>query len=453
MSRRVDSSRVIALRDCIEAVGGSVFLPGEADYARASRIWNGAVEHKPAVVVRCRTADEVRLAVRAARLRNFPLSVRGGGHDWVGRSLRHEGMVLDLSAMRRVVVDAKTRVATVAGGATATDVAGAARPYGLAAVTGNCGGVGMSGLTLGGGYGPLTPRFGLALDNLLAAEVALEDGSLVKADPDNNADLFWALRGGGGNFGVVTSMLVRLHDLREVLAGLILFPWSEARTVLRGYARFMSDAPDDLSVLAGLLPTPNGKPAVLLSPCWTGETADGERVMRDLKALGNPFHARVQSMTYAELLSLYDAHVVNGWHYAVETRWLGDLVPDAIEALVAAGEQRTSPLSMVAIHHFHGAGTRVPPTATAFGLRRPHFMLEVVAAWEGGDGNIHRDWARELSTSLAPFALPGGYANLLAPDAHEQIAAAYGDNAERLKSVKQRFDPAGVFTSATPLPM
>jgi FAD/FMN-containing dehydrogenase len=191
MSTSVADGRVLHLRDCIEAIGGAVFLPGEADYIGSSDIWNPAVEHRPAAIVRCRTVDEVRLAVRAARIRNFPLSVRGGGHDWAGRSLRHDGMVLDMSGMRQVTVDGNSRVATVAGGATAADVISAARPYGLVAVTGHV---------------------GLAVDNLLAADVVLQDGSLVTANRDNNADLFWALRGGGGNFGgVVTSMRIQLH--------------------------------------------------------------------------------------------------------------------------------------------------------------------------------------------------------------------------------------------------
>ena len=453
MSTSVADGRVLHLRDCIEAIGGAVFLPGEADYIGSRSIWNAAVEHRPAAIVRCRTVDEVRLAVRAARTRNFPLSVRGGGHDWAGRSLRHDGMVLDMSGMRQVTVDGNSRVATVAGGATATDVVAAARPYGLAAVTGHVGAVGMAGLTLGGGYGPLTPRFGLALDNLLAADVVLQDGSLVSADRNNNADLFWALRGGGGNFGVVTSMRIQLHAVREVLAGFIVFPWSEAGAVLQGYARIMAGAPEELAVQAGVFPTPASQPALLVAPAWSGEAAGGERAMDELKALGSPLQAHIEWMTCDELLSLYDAHVVNRRHYAVETRWLADLTVESIAALAAAGEQRSSPHSMIALHHFHGAGTRIPLAATAFGLRDPHFLVEIIASWVGDDGARHREWARDLSRRLAPAALPGGYPNLLAPDAHAQIAAAYGENAERLRKLKQHFDPTGFFSSATPLPV
>ena len=205
-SLRVATSRPDSLHDLIASVGGSVHLPGTDDYATSPRSWNGAANRKPALVVKCRSVDEVRLAVRAARLRAFPLSVRGADHDWTSRPHTRDGLVVDLSAMRRVHVDPITQVATVEGGATAADVIRAASQYGLVAVTGNVGAVGMVGLTLGGGYGALTPKFGLALDNLLGAEVVLEDGSLVTTDSTNNGELFWALRGGGGKFGIVVSM-------------------------------------------------------------------------------------------------------------------------------------------------------------------------------------------------------------------------------------------------------
>jgi FAD/FMN-containing dehydrogenase len=203
---------------------GKVVLPSDDAYDSVRH----AVDHRPALLAICETPEDVKAAVRIAKAHQLPLSVRGGGHDWAGRALRHEGLVIDLSAMRQVAVNATVRVANVAGGARAKDVIAATAPHGLAAVTGNCGAVGMAGVTLGGGYGPLTPRFGLALDNLLGAEVVLADGRHITADALQHADLFWAIRG-GGNFGVVTSMRVRLHPIREMLAGLILFPWSELR--------------------------------------------------------------------------------------------------------------------------------------------------------------------------------------------------------------------------------
>jgi hypothetical protein len=437
------------LHDLIASVGGSVHLPGADEYARARSIWNGAQDRRAALVVKCRNADEVRLAVRAARLRNFPLSVRGAGHDWMGRALRHDSMVIDLSAMRRVTVDPVTRIATVEGGATAADVISTARQYGLVAVTGNVGAVGMAGLTLGGGYGPLTPKFGLALDNLLDAEVVLEDGSLVMADCTNHGELFWALRGGGGNFGVVVSMHIRLHAVSEMLGGVIVFPWSEAQPILQAYSALMSCAPDELSVLGGLYPTPGGQPAMFLAPAWCGDPASGQPVIDEMCALGSPLFSNVGMMSYADMLARFDACAVNGRSYAVQTRWMADLSSDTVAALTAAGNTRPSATSSIALQHFHGAGTRIATASTAFGLRRRHFKIEIVASWDpvpGDDGEVQRQWARSLSTSLAPSAIPGGCADLLAADTYEQIDAAYGCNALRLRRLKQRFDPDGAFS-------
>jgi FAD/FMN-containing dehydrogenase len=450
-----NSARVLALRDCLAAAGCRTFLPEEDGYRQVCNLWNGAVRAEPVAVARCQSVEDVSTALRAALKYGFAVSVRGGGHGWSGRALRDGGLVIDLSLMRNVSVDSSTRIATVAGGARAADVMKAGSSHGLVAATGNVGAVGMAGLTLGGGYGPLTPRLGLALDNLLAADVILADGRTVFADQANNPELYWALRGGGGNFGVVTSMRVQLHSIREVLGGVILFPWSDANAVLQGYGDIIRQAPDDLSVLAGVFSGPDGNPAILLSPTWCGETARGLRYMAALRALGTAVFADIRPMSGADLLATYDAHVVNGRHYAVETRWIAELTPNIISALIAAGAARSSPLSIIALHHFHGVGTRVSQASTAFGIRRRHFMVEIVTAWDAKTGEgaaAHHDWGRALSLALAPFSLPGGYANLLAPDAYEQIAYAYGANAERLRRIKRHFDPNDVFSSANPLP-
>lgn len=445
-----------AARDLRGLIQGAVLLPGDDAYVNARQIWNGAVKYRPALFARCKTVEDVQTVVCVARKHRLPLSVRGGGHDWAGRALCHEGLVIDLSVMREVMVDAAANVATIAGGATAADVSAAISQHGLAAVTGNVGAVGMAGLLLGGGYGPLTTRFGLALDNLLGAEVVLADGRLVTADTLRNADLFWALRGGGGNFGVVTSMRLRLHPIGELLAGIILFPWSDAESVLRGHAAIMSSAPDELSALAGLLPGPENSPVVFIGPIWSGEPKDGQEFMARLRSLGTPLLSQIGPMSYAELIGLYDAQVVDGRHYALQTRWLADLTPDIISAIVAAGAARTSPLSFMALHHFHGSGTRVAPDATAFGLRRKHFLMEIVAAWDptgNGNGAMHRQWVSDLSSVLAPLSLPGGYPNFLTQDDCEQLGSAYGSNAPRLRDLKRQYDPDNVFSSTIPLPL
>ncbi|WP_088343728.1 MULTISPECIES: FAD-binding oxidoreductase [Rhodomicrobium] len=449
------AGRIRALRDGIKAGGSTVFEPGGDSYAEACAIWNGAVTHEPALVVPCRTPADVQNAVTAAQAHGIPLSARGGGHDWAGRALRDGGLVLDLSAMRGVSVDAAARVATVAGGATARDLSMAAGAHGLAAVTGNSSGIGMAGYLLGGGYGALTPRFGLALDNLLGAEIVLADGRLVIADALQNTELFWALRGGGGNFGVVVSMKIRLHPVAELLAGVILFPWSQAPRVLRGYAEIMALAPDEFSAASGMISAPDGSPAIFIAPCWSGEAGRGQAHIERLQKLGTPLFTQIGPMSCTGLIGMFDDQVSNGRHYALRTRWLADLTPGVAAAIAAAGAARTSPFSVVAMHHFHGAGTRVAADATAFGLRRRHILVEIVAAWDrsaGDDGSRHREWASDLSAALARYALPGGYPNLLTPEDGEQLALSYGGNASRLRAVKRRYDPENVFASAIPIP-
>jgi FAD/FMN-containing dehydrogenase len=419
---------------------------------QSRRIWNGAVDHVPAVMVRPETPREVQAAVLAARHHDLPLSVRGGGHDWAGRSLRHDGLVIDLSQMRQVDIDPLVRVATLQGGATAGEVITAAQPHGLAAATGSTGGVGMAGLSLGGGYGPLNGRFGLALDNVLSAEVVLADGQRVTADPGYEPELYWALRGGGGNFGVVTSLRVRLHPVPEVLAGFIVYPWAQAAHVWMRLNEMLVDGPDELTVQTGILSGSDG-PTLFLSPVWSGEQAPGASVIDDLVSrLGSPLSSQVAPRTYADMLGLFDAQIVTGRHYAMRTRTIATYTTDVIAELIKAGDSQTSLFSGVFIHHFHGAATRVPLDATAFGIRRRHYVVEILAAWEPDDDPArHLAWADGVCANLAGHALPGGYVNLLGRDDHEQIAHAYGPNAARLRAVKKRFDPTGAF-SAIPLP-
>ena len=425
-------------------------LSGSAHDA-SMQIWNAAVTHEPALIVRPESPAEVQKAVLAARNHDMALSVRGGGHDWAGRSLRHGGLVIDMSALKRVEVDADARVATVQGGATAGEVIGITQPHGLAAVTGTIGAVGITSLTLGGGYGPLNGRGGLALDNLLRAEVVLADGRHVTATPTDEPELFWALRGGGGNFGVVTSLTLRLHHVPSVLAGLIVFPWSQAADVWARIEEVLADCSDELTVQTGVLPSPDG-PMVFLSPVWSGQPTQGERAIDELLHLGDPLFSQVAERSYADMLRLFDAHIVTGRHYAMRTRTVAKYSPDVIAGLIDAGDSKTSPLSGIVVHHFHGAATRVPVEETAFGIRRSHYMIEILAAWEpGDDGARHRDWTHRVANNLARHSLPGGYPNMLGPTDHEQIAHAYGPNGPRLRAAKNRFDPDGIF-SAVPLP-
>jgi FAD/FMN-containing dehydrogenase len=304
MMKAVSRTGMAAAADLQSAMQGEVLLPWDDNYAQARAIWNGAVDYQPMLIARCETKRDVQMAVRAAAARGLRLSVRGGGHDWAGRSVCHDGLTIDLSRMRQVKVEAATKVAIVGGGASGGDVIEAAAPHGLAAVTGNCSTVGMAGPTLGGGYGLLSGRYGLALDNLSGAEVVLANGQFVSADATHNAELFWALRGGGGNFGVVTSMRIRLYPLRSLLAGMILFPWSEAELVLRGYAKLMASAPDNLSALVGAISGPDEKPVLFLAPAWCGDLKEGEPVVAALQNLGNPITAQIGPTAFSDLLGV-----------------------------------------------------------------------------------------------------------------------------------------------------
>jgi hypothetical protein len=436
------------LTGALGALRGRVLLPGTAGYDAARRVWNGVVDAHPVAIVHCAAAEDVQVAVRVAGMLRVPVSVRGGGHDWAGRAVREGALLLDLSGLRGAAVDTTTQTAVVGGGITARGLLTAAQPYGLVPVTGTVGAVGLLGLTLAGGYGPLNGRYGLALDNLVDAEVVLADGSCVRAGDD--PDLLWMLRGAGGAAGVVTSATYRVHPLTTVLAGMILFPFGQAEPVLTGYARIAASAPDELTVMAGFFAGPDGEPMVFLYPTWSGALAAGEQVVAELTGLGTPLSADVAPLPYGDAIRMFDAQVVDGRHYALRTRWLPGLTPDTLPVLVEAGRTLTSPHSLIALHHFHGAAARVPSTATAFALRRDHLLVELVAAWDPGDGTPHREWADAQSQALAPFALPGGYPNLLAADEVDRAIAGYGPNAPRVLALAERYDPDRMFAAGIP---
>lgn len=404
---------------------------------RSNPLWNAAATARPAAVVRCTSTADVQAAIRSAREQDLPLTVRGGGHDWAGRALADGALAVDLSAMRHVEVDRTTSVATVAGGATATDVATAAHRAGLVAVTGTAGSVGMVGLTTGGGYGPLSGRFGLAADNLLSAEVVLADGTVVVADDEHHPDLLWALRGGGCNVGVVTSIRVQLHRVPALLAGMMLFPLD----VLPALEDWLLRGPDELTVQAGFMTPPGGTLSLFAAPTWCGEQDAGVEALRRLAEVGPPLVEEVGPTTQPEQLAGIDALYPPGRHVHIGTRTVTSLDPTVGAALLGAARGMTSSLSAISLHSLHGAAARPAPDATAFRTRTPHLMIESIAVWEDGDPapRRHRDWARTLD------ALPGGYPNLLGPDELERTIEVFGPNADRLRTVTAHHDPDQVF--------
>lgn len=428
-------------------VRGQVWQQDDDGYDDARRVWNGAVDRRPAVLVRCADADDVRTALLVARESDVPLTVRGGGHDWAGRALSDGGVVIDLSALRGVETDPGARVATAQGGALVADVVDPAAAHGLGTATAVVRTVGMAGMTLAGGYGGLAGRFGLALDNLLSADVLLADGTSVVAGPDGDRELLWALRGGGGNVGIVTAARYRLHPLGPVLGGMVLFPHEQAVQVLRGYRDLIATAPDELTVMAGFVGGPAG-PAVFLAPTWSGDLDSGESAVAPLLGLGTQVAGGVGPMPYPELIRMFEAGSRPGQHYALGTRWLPTLTDDAIEVLAEAAATWPSSASLLALHHFHGAATRVAPDATAFALRREHVLAEVIAAWQPAeDAAAQHAWVSRVTDALAPGALPGGYPNILGPQDAERVRLGFGANADRLLAAKRRYDPDGVLTA------
>jgi FAD/FMN-containing dehydrogenase len=444
------------LRSLGGQLSGRVSLPGEDGYAAATAIWAKPVGTMPHAVVHCRTTEDVQLSIAIARDCGLALSVRCGGHHWAGRALC-AGIVVDLSGMNGVSVDADHLSAIISGGARAADVAAATDPLHLAPVTGTCSAVGMAGLTLGGGYGPLISRYGLALDNLLAAQVVLADGRLVAASHDNEAELFWALRGGGGNFGVVTAMRYRLHNLPSVRSGLLVYPFAEARAVLQGCADIAASSSEDLTVELGCVGGPDGKPVVMVHPTWCGLSADGEARVAPFLKLGTLLAGNLEAMPYGTSLTLYDPYVVNGQRVFMDTCWLPPLDSAVIDVFVEAMATAASPGCAVFTHEFKGAASRVPADATAFGLRRDHVVVEILATFvdrsDKEEEQRHRQWARATRQAFALIALPGGYPNFLTADDSGRVAKSYGPNAGRLIAAKRHYDPDNVFNSAIPLPL
>ena len=437
-----------------DRVAARVSLPGDERYVAATSLWAKQIDVAPRAVVHCESAADVQAAIRTAREHGLPLSVRGGGHDWAGRALCN-GIVIDLSSMRDVALCPNHRCVMIAGGARAVDVTAVTDPAGLAVVAGSASSVGMAGLTLGGGYGPLIGRFGLALDNMFAAQVVLADGRIVSADEENNADLFWALRGGGGNFGVVTAMRHRVHELPSIDSGLLIYPFAEARAVLDRCYSLMASAPDELTVQVGFVADPSGTPVVMLIPTWCGRPEEGEAKLEPFLKLGTLLAGRIERKSYGALLGAFDPYIVNGLQAVMETCSLPALDGECIDAFVHAMETAISPGCAVVTHEFRGAASRVAEAATAFGLRRDHVMVEMLATFPDRadvmDEPLHRHWARSARQAFAT-ALPGAYPNLLGRNDPDRAARSYGGNAKRLMEIKRRIDPENVFSSAIPLP-
>ncbi|SEA68135.1 FAD-binding oxidoreductase [Pedobacter hartonius] len=437
-----------AVEELEDFLKNKIVLPGTEKYAVSYQGW-AATDNRPAMICLCETTEDVQAAVVLAQKKNIRLSVRGGGHDWQGRAFADGGLVADLTKINTIEIDAAAKTAVVGGGTKIIDLTTAAGKFDLVHVTPPSGEVGITGFTLGGGYGLISPSCGMAADNLLSAEVVLANGSLVVASPTENEDLLWALRGGGGNFGVVTSLIIRLHPAKPLLAGRIMFGLSEAKNILKGYNEIMKSAPDELYVLIQAMSGPDGKPVLMAVPNWFGDPEEGQHYIDAFRQLGTPIREQISQVTVQGLLESFAPFIVNGRRVYTKTRWLSELQPGLIDGIAEAIHHKTSPLSVVALLEVHGATTKVAVADTAFGLRDRHFVLLIGAEWipeEDATSEQHKKWVNDLYEMAAPFSLPGGYATMLGSENDEQVRHAYGSNLPQLRLVKQKYDPNGIFT-------
>lgn len=435
-----------AVEELEARLSGQLIRPGDAAYEPARRLWNGRVDKYPALIARCGTAQDVVLAVNFARDHHLNVALRGGAHNSNGFATINNGLVIDLSPMKGVSVDPIARAARAEPGLTFGEFSRAIQSYGLVTTTGICAGTGISGATLGGGTGWLMGRYGLAIDTVLSFELVTANGRLHKASAVENPDLFWGLRGGGGNFGVVTAIEYQLHPLSQVLAGMVIHPLAKGKEVLRFYHEFSRAAPDEVTVYAVLSTVPDVGPAVILLGGYFGDDlVQGEQLLAPLRQFGSPLVDLIQPQTYPDFLAILDPLAPDGHNYYEPAYAVKQFNDEAFDTLITWAGRLTAPLSAIIIHHLHGAAARVASEATAFALREPHYMVVHAAAWDGGPAERHLEWGRASFAAMRPFAMPGLYVNFIAGQDEEAVRAAYGANYERLAALKQKYDPTNFF--------
>jgi FAD/FMN-containing dehydrogenase len=430
---------------------GTLLGPGDPGYDEARRVHNGLVDKRPALLARCRGIADVADAVKIARELDLEVAIRGGGHNVAGRATTDRGIMIDLSPMQGIHVDPRARTARAQGGVLWRDFNRETQVHGLATTGGVVATTGIAGLTLGGGLGWLMPKFGLALDNLRSADMVLADGTIAHASADEHPDLFWAIRGGGSNFGVAAALEYDLHPVGPVIAGgLVAHPLARGLDTLRFYRDQCAALPDETMLVAGLITAPDGSGARLvgLVAGHCGTLPEGEQALAPLKAFGPPVMDAMGPIPYCALNSLLDAAFPKGALNYWKAQFVTELSDDCIRTLIDRFEQAPSPMCQIVLEHFHGAATRVPLTATACTLRTPGFNVVIVSEWtDPRDTERGIAWARDTHAALAPFLASTRYVNYLADDegGDAGAAAAYGPNHARLRQLKARYDPANVF--------
>lgn len=431
-----------------DQVRGDFIRPGDDDYEDARRIWNALVEKRPGAILRCSGVADVVAAVNFARANDVLVAVRGGGHNVGGRAVCDDGLVIDLSRMRGVFVDPASRTARVQGGATLGDVDRETHLHGLAVPLGVISKTGVAGLTLGGGVGWLVRKHGPTCDNVIEMEVVTADGEVRTVSTSENSDLYWAMRGGGGNFGIVTSFLYQAQPVSTVLGGLIVYPRDAAGEVLRAYRDFMQTAPEDLTVYAGLIWTPDGTPATAVIPCWSGQDlAAGEEAIAPLKQLAEPLMVAVQPMPFPAMQSILDEAFPSGTRNYWKSAFVKGLPDAAIDVILEQSKGMTSPMSGLLVEFYGGAGGRKAADENAFAQRNSDYLIGFMPQWtDPAEDAAQIAWAKAAWEAIQPHASGGYLLNYLAEEDQDVVQAAFGSNYPRLRDLKQKYDPTNFFS-------
>lgn len=443
------------------SVAGLVLKPGDGGFDEARAVWNTRFDRRPDTVVRCATSDDVKASIDYARTHRLRLSVKGGGHSYAANSVADGGLLIDLSTMKAVDVDADARTVKVEGGVTCAELDAATQAHGLATPTPTASSVGVIGAALGGGAGYLSRKYGLLIDNVVSVDVVTADGRQLRASEDENVDLFWALRGGGGNFGVVTGLELRLHAVGpQVLSGQIIYPFDRAGEHLRFFRDFMADAPDEFQCYPFCFRVPpidmfpeetHGKP--VLDFVLYHEDPDAIEFVQPLRELGEPILEVVGASRYVEVQTGFDANLPKGQRYLSKAHDLVGMSDGAIDTMVEYVPRMVGPLSAAYFDPLGGAVGRVDSSATPYAGRDTTYGFHIIAGWmDTADDESVVDWASEFHTAMAAHATGGVYVNLIADDETDRIPMAYGDNYGRLVELKQKWDPENLFRSNYNIP-
>ena len=437
-------------------VKGQIVLPDDPNYNEVRKIWNAMINRKPKVIVQCAEADDVLHALSYARENGLEISIRGGGHNIAGSALCNNGVLIDFSHMKDVSVDAQNRRAYVEPGATLGDFDKAVQAHGLATPVGINSITGIAGLTLGGGLGWLNRKYGMTVDNLVSADMITADGRKIRVSEDENTDLFWAIRGGGGNFGVVTQFEFKLHPVGpEILAGLLVFPINQAKQVLQKHREFVKTAPEELNIWVVIRKAPplpflpenvHGKEVVVLAIFYAGDIAEGEKLIDPIRSFGDPYGEHIGVQPYLQWQQAFDPLLMPGARNYWKSHNLTELSDGLLDSIIEFARKLPSPHCEIFLPLMSGAVNRVPSNAMAYGHRDVQFVLNVHGRWdEAAQDESCISWAREFFNVSAPFASTGAYVNFMSGDEDGRVAAAYGANYDRLKQIKQKYDPENIF--------